>query len=412
MSRAFLIVLDSLGVGGAPDAPSFGDDGADTLGHIAERCAAGNADQPGVRAGALRIPLLASLGAGECCRVSTGRAPTGLEIEKWTQGCAGSAAEISTGKDSQSGHWEIAGSPVEFEWGYFPRTEPCFPPELIHSLCAAGGIGGVLGNKHASGTAIIAELGEKHLRTGKPICYTSADSVFQIAAHEEDFGLERLYRLCRIARELLNDYRVGRVIARPFIGDPASGFTRTANRRDYGVAPPPTTLLRRAQAAQREVVSVGKIGDLFSHDATGRELKGKDNDGVFDRMVEAAARLGDGGFLFANFVDFDTLYGHRRDVAGYAAALEAFDARLPELLDTLRSDDLVIVTGDHGCDPTWPGSDHTRECIPVLAFGPGVPRAPIGRRETFADIGATIAKHLKLPVGFGAPFQKRLAVGG
>jgi phosphopentomutase len=404
MSRAFIIVLDSLGVGGAPDAAGFGDEGSDTLGHIAEACAAGDADRGGLRAGPLDVPVLAGLGIGECCRVATRREPPGLERGLWTFGCAGSAAEISTGKDSQSGHWEMAGAPVEFEWKYFPKTQPCFPPALIAALCEAGGLDGVLGDKHASGTEIIAELGAAHLSTGKPICYTSADSVFQIAAHEEAFGLERLYALCKIARRLLDDARVGRVIARPFIGDPATGFTRTSNRRDYGVQPPPTTLLARASAAHREVVSVGKIGDLFCHEATGRELKAPDNQGVVDRMIEAAPRLADGGLLFANLVDFDTLYGHRRDVAGYAAALEAFDARLPELMAHMREDDLAIVTGDHGCDPTWPGSDHTRECIPILAFGPRIRRGSLGRRDTFADIGATVARHLHLPNSIGQAF--------
>src|SRR5690606_6131097 len=212
----------------------------------------------------------------------------------------------------QSGHWEIAGSPVSFEWGYFPKTEPCFPESLIEALCERGRLDGILGNRHASGTQIIAELGEEHVRTGKPICYTSADSVFQIAAHEEAFGLERLYALCEISRGLLDPLRVGRVIARPFIGANAQEFRRTSHRRDYGVPPPDTTLLHRARASGRDVVSVGKIGDLFCHRATGRELKGADNDEVFDRMLDGARHLGDGGLLFANFVDFDTVYGHRR----------------------------------------------------------------------------------------------------
>jgi phosphopentomutase len=404
MSRALLLVLDSLGVGGAPDAAAFGDAGADTLGHIAERCADGDADRAGVRGGELHAPHLVSLGIGEACRAATGRVPRGLEIRRWNRGYAGSAAEVSTGKDSQSGHWEIAGTPVEFEWGYFPQTEPCFPPELISALCERGGLDGILGNRHASGTEIIAELGEQHVRTGQPICYTSADSVFQIAAHEEHFGLQRLYGLCAIARELCDPLRIGRVIARPFIGEKAP-YQRTANRRDYGVMPPHATLLRRARAANREVVSIGKIGDLFCHDATGRELKTHDNGEVFDSTVEATRRLADGGLLLANFVDFDTLYGHRRDVAGYAAALEAFDARLPELLGVLREDDLAIITGDHGCDPTWRGTDHTRECIPVLAFGPHLSCRSLGRRDTFADIGATLAAHLRLPPsGHGSSF--------
>ena len=404
MSRAFILVLDSLGVGGAPDAEHYGDAGADTLGHIAEQCARGDADRAGQRQGVLRVPALASLGAGEACRAATDRVPPGLELTQWISGNAGCAAEQSRGKDSQTGHWEIAGVPVEFEWGYFPHTEPCFPPALIEALCKLGGIDGVLGQRHASGTQIIDELGAEHLRTGRPICYTSGDSVFQIAAHEEHFGLQRLYRLCEVARELVNPLRVGRVIARPFVGTARSGFQRTRNRHDYGVPPPAHTLLQCATDAGRDVVSVGKIGDLFCHTATGREFKAGDNARVFDDVIDGARHLGDGGLLMANFVDFDTLYGHRRDVAGYAAALEAFDQRLPEFLGALRSGDLVTITGDHGCDPTWSGSDHTRECVPLLAFGPEMARSALGRRDSFADIGAGVAEHLHLPAGFRRPF--------
>lgn len=398
MTRAFIIVLDSLGVGGAPDAKSFGDEGSDTLGHIAQRCATGDADRSGLRHGKLHLPNLATLGLGECCRVATGLQPPGLPIEAWRQGRAGAAAEVSTGKDSQSGHWEIAGTPVSFEWGYFPKTQPCFPQRLIDELCERSGVEGILGNKHASGTDIIEELGDEHVRTGRPICYTSADSVFQIAAHEETFGLQRLYETCEIARELLADLRIGRVIARPFTTT-GGGYRRTANRRDYGVPPPFPTLLHWARDDGREVVSVGKIGDLFCHSATGRELKGKDNAAVFDQAVDAAGHLGDGGLMLVNLVDFDTLYGHRRDVAGYAAALEEFDARLPEFMVELGDGDLAIITGDHGCDPTWVGSDHTRECVPVLAFGPNFSTGTLGRRNSFADMGATVAEHLRLPRG-------------
>ncbi|HEY3521502.1 MAG TPA: phosphopentomutase [Rhodanobacteraceae bacterium] len=404
MTRAIIIVLDSLGVGGAPDAERFGDSGADTLGHIALRCARGAADRAGVRHGGLNVPFLASLGLGEACRCATGRAPPGLETRRWNRGRAGAAAETSPGKDSQTGHWEIAGAPMREDWGYFPREQPCFPRQLIDALCERAQLPGLLGNRHASGTQIIEELGEEHLRTGKPICYTSADSVFQVAAHEDRFGLQRLYRVCETARELLDGFRIGRVIARPFTGSAQTGFTRTPRRHDYGVPPPRGTLLQRAARAGREMVSVGKIGDLFCHDETGLELHGEDNQRVFDRTVEAARRLADGGLLFSNLVDFDTLYGHRRDTCGYAAALEAFDERLPELLDALREGDLAIITGDHGCDPTWPGSDHTRECIPVLAFGPGIARGPLGMRDTFADIGAATAKHLHLPNEVGTGF--------
>jgi phosphopentomutase len=404
MSRAFVIVLDSLGVGGAPDAARYGDVGADTLGHIAQRCAEGDADRAGTRSGALRVPHLASLGLAETCRSATGAVPAGVHHDQWIAGLAGCAAEVSAGKDSQTGHWEIAGIETERDWGYFPDTVPCFPPDLIAEFCRRAQLPGVLGQRHASGTQIIAELGEEHLKTGKPICYTSADSVFQIAAHEEAFGLERLYHVCRVARALLNPLRIGRVIARPFTWRRAGEFQRTEHRRDFGVRPPRDTLLRRAQSAGRDVVSVGKIGDLFCHDATGSERKGGGNDRVFDEMLEGTRALGDGGLLFANFVDFDSLYGHRRDVAGYAAALEAFDARLPEFESELRDGDLVVITGDHGCDPTWPGSDHTRECIPVLAFGPHVARGRLGRRASFRDIGASVARHLGLEGQPGVAF--------
>jgi phosphopentomutase len=393
--RAILIVLDSVGVGGAPDAVKYGDAGADTIGHIADACAAGRADKRGVREGPLFMPYLTSFGLGEACRAATGRVPRGLECDT-LRGVSGCAAEVSTGKDSQSGHWEIAGAPVTFEWGYFPDTQPCFPPELIEELCRRAELPGILGDRHASGTQIIDELGDEHVRTGKPICYSSGDSVFQIAAHEERFGLERLYRVCEIARELVDPLRIGRVIARPFIG--ASGrYQRTGNRHDYGVPPPAPTLLDRAQRAQRHVVSVGKIGDLFCHQATGQEVTAHSNAAVFDSMLASMEALDHGGFLFVNLVDFDTLYGHRRDCTGYAAALEAFDRRLPELTRSLRAHDLVIVTGDHGCDPTWRGTDHTRECVPVIGFGPAVQEVgPLGRLQTFSEIGQMVARHLRL----------------
>jgi phosphopentomutase len=404
MSRAFVIVLDSLGVGGAPDAQRYGDSGADTLGHIARRCADGDADRAGIRSGPLRTPHLASLGLAEACRSATGAEPAGFDAQAWHTGMAGCAAEVSTGKDSQTGHWEIAGVETLEDWGYFPKSEPCFPAPLIDMLCRRARLPGVLGQRHASGTQIIAELGKQHLNTGKPICYTSADSVFQIAAHEEKFGLERLYAACRVARRLLDPLRIGRVIARPFVGRDADDFRRTGHRRDFGVPPPAETLLRRAMQAGRDVVSIGKIGDLFCHDATGDERKGGRNEQVFEEMLDGAQGLADGGLLFANFVDFDTLYGHRREVPGYAAALEAFDERLPEFQHELLKDDLVVITGDHGCDPTWPGSDHTRECVPVLAFGPRIRRGQLGRRASFCDIGASVARHLRLEGQRGLAF--------
>jgi phosphopentomutase len=398
VSRALLIVLDSVGIGGAPDAARFGDEGADTVGHIAEAAARGEADRAGLRSGPLRLPNLVALGLGEACRIASGRTPPGLEGAA-SAGRWGAAQEISSGKDTPSGHWELAGAPVLFDWGYFPRTIPTFPPELTEALLERGGLPGILGDRHASGTAIIAELGEEHVRTGKPICYTSADSVFQIAAHEQAFGLERLYALCRLARELVDPLGIGRVIARPFTGADAASFVRTANRRDYATPPPSPTLLKRASDAGREVVSVGKIGDIFAHDGTGREVKAEGNAPLLDATLSVFSGLADGGLVAANLIDFDTLFGHRRDVAGYAAALEAFDARVPEIQAALRPGDLCVVTADHGCDPTWRGADHTRERVSVLAFGPGVGAGSLGLRESFADVGASLGVHLGLGPG-------------
>lgn len=391
--RALILVMDSVGIGAAPDAMNYGDEGADTVGHIAEACMAGGAEGP-EREGPLRLPNLVALGLGEACRLATGRVPPGLDGLTQHARC-GCASEVSRGKDTPSGHWEIAGVPVTFDWGYFPKSAPCFPRELVQKLCAEAGLPGILGNCHASGTDIIAELGERHMRSGEPICYTSADSVFQIAAHEETFELERLYEACTIARRLVDPLNIGRVIARPFVGTSARDFERTAHRRDYSVPPPEQTLLDLAESEARDIVTIGKIDDIFAHRGTGRNLRGHGNDALFNATLEGLDGLADGGLLFANFIDFDTKYGHRRDVTGYAAALEAFDARLPELLGRLRSDDLLIITADHGCDPTWSGTDHTREQVPILSWTSL--STPIGGRAGFADIGASVAKHLDLP---------------
>ncbi len=392
--RALILVMDSVGIGAAPDAARYGDEGADTVGHIAEACIAGAADNAS-REGPLRVPNLVALGLGKACLLATGRTPAGLEGRTGTSQ-SGCASEISKGKDTPSGHWEIAGVPVPFDWGYFPKCIPCFPHDLVQRLCAEAGLPGILGNRHASGTQIIAELGERHMQSGEPICYTSADSVFQIAAHEDSFGLERLYEVCLTARRLVDPLNIGRVIARPFVGDPSTGFRRTGHRRDFSVPPPEPTILDIAESDHRDIVSIGKIDDIFAHRGTGRNKRGDGNDALFDATLDGLDGLAEGGLLFANFVDFDTTYGHRRDVAGYAAALEGFDARLPQLLDRLRSDDLLIITADHGCDPTWGGTDHTREQVPVLLAN--AKRAyRIGRRTGFADIGATVARHLELP---------------
>ena len=390
MTRAVLIVLDSFGIGGAEDAEAFGDAGADTFGHILDAATRGEADRPGLRSGPLRLPHLERLGLMHAAGRPTGEEPAGL----W-----GRAAEISRGKDTPSGHWEIAGVPVLFDWGYFPRNVPCFPPELINEIVDDTGIPGILGDRHASGTEIIEALGEESIRTGRPIVYTSSDSVLQVAAHETHFGLDRLYALCEAARRHVDPLNIGRVIARPFVGETADSFRRTANRRDYSVPPPEATVLDRAVAAGRRVIGIGKIGDIFAHQGISEVRKGDGNMALFDAMLGAVRDAADGDLVFANFVDFDMIYGHRRDVPGYAAALEAFDRRLPELGAILHPGDLVILTADHGCDPTWPGSDHTREEVPVLCFGPGLAPRAIGRRPSFSDIGESVAAHLSLAPG-------------
>ncbi|MDO9417850.1 phosphopentomutase [Pararhizobium sp.] len=399
MARVFLFVLDSFGIGGAPDAADFGDAGANTLGHIAEFCAAGAADRAGVRQGQLALPNMASLGLLNAAQMACGAMPVGMQRPERVFGLHGAASEVSRGKDTPSGHWEIAGTPVRFDWGYFPTDGDAFPPELVEAICREGDVPGILGNCHASGTEIISRYGEEHMRSGRPICYTSTDSVFQIAAHEESFGLERLLELCQTVRRLLNDYNIGRVIARPFIGRHAADFTRTGNRRDYSVLPPEPTLLDRLAAATRTVHAVGKIADIFAHQGIGTTTKANGNEALFDATLSVMDKTKDGELVFTNFVDFDMLYGHRRDVPGYAAALEAFDRRLPDVDRKLQRGDMVILTADHGCDPTWRGTDHTRERIPILAFGPNVRARSVGVRDTFADIGESIAQHLGIAPG-------------
>jgi phosphopentomutase len=398
VGRAILIVLDSVGCGGAEDAKAYGDEGADTLGRIAEACADGRGNREGLRRGPLRLPRLEALGLGHAMKASSGRAPPGFALAE-PRGQWGYGIETSRGKDTPSGHWELAGTPVDFDWGYFPETIPAFPEALTAALIAEGGLPGILANRHASGTAIIEEFGEEHLRTLKPICYTSADSVLQIAAHEEAFGLERLYDLCRIARRLCDLLKIGRVIARPFVGQRPKDFIRTAHRKDFAVPPPDGNLLQRAARGGRAVVSIGKIGDIFAHRDTGAERKGKSNDGNVDLLIEALSATEEGGFIFVNLVDFDTEWGHRRDVAGYAACLEAFDRRLGAIEAAMRPGDFCVITADHGNDPTFTGFDHTREHVPILAFGAGSSAGPIGARSSLADVAETIARKLGLPRG-------------
>jgi phosphopentomutase len=389
--------MDSVGIGGAADAEKFGDEGADTLGHIATACAAGNADVPGGRSGPLAIPVMNGLGIARAAEASTGTHPAGIERIEKPQAIWAYASELSKGKDTQSGHWELAGLPVPFQWGYFPDTEPSFPPDLTEALIREAKLPGILGNKHASGTDVIGEFGEEHIRTGKPICYTSADSVLQICAHEEHFGLERLYEVCRIGRKLCDPLRIGRVIARPFTGETRATFKRTGNRKDIAIPPPGETLLDLAASRGRQVFGVGKISDIFTGRGVTKVMKAPDNEAQFAATLKAIGEAKDGDLVFTNFIDFDQLFGHRRDVAGYAACLEEFDRRLPELIALLRPGDLVVLTADHGNDPTFRGTDHTRENIPVMAFGPGIEGRYAGHLRTYADVAQTIAAHLALP---------------
>lgn len=380
MARAFLIVMDSVGIGGAPDAGAYfngsvPDTGANTVAHIAA-------------ARGLRLPVLDGLGLGAAVRLASGVAVPGLGAEP--TGRWGAATEVSRGKDTPSGHWELAGVPVPWDWAYFPNETPAFPSDLVAAVCAAAGTAGILGNCHASGTEIIDRLGAEHLRTGWPICYTSADSVFQIAAHEESFGLDRLIALCQAVAPRLHAMKVGRVIARPFTGTPGR-FVRTANRRDFAIAPPAPTLLDWVQEAGRMTHAVGKIGDIFSMRGVGQLHKGKSDADLFEHVLRLVDAAEDGSLTFANFVEFDSLYGHRRDPEGYGRALEWFDGRVGALLPRLRPGDLAIFTADHGNDPTWSGTDHTRERVPVLVQGAGA--GPLGL-VAFTDIAATIAAHL------------------
>ena len=385
MARAFLVVIDSVGIGGAPDADQFfngalPDTGANTFGHIAQAQAA--AGTP------LTIDALNQMGIGAALTLASGIV---LPDPVTPMGAWGAATEKSIGKDTPSGHWELAGVPVPWDWHIFPNTDPAFPPEITQAICDAAGTDGILANRYASGTEVIDDEGPEHMKTGWPICYTSVDSVLQIAAHEETFGREKLLKLCEDIAPMLHKMKLGRVIARPFVGDPETGFERTEYRRDFAIAPPSDTICDMAHAAGVHVQAIGKIGDIFSMRGIDAASKGRDDSLMVD-LHAAVADAADNTFVFTNFVEFDSLYGHRRDVAGYARHLEWFSAELSQLLAQLRDDDLLIVTADHGNDPTWSGTDHTRERVPVLAHGIGT-RA-LGHLA-FGDVGATIADHLQ-----------------
>lgn len=396
MTKAIILMMDSFGVGGAKDAAAFDDEGANTFLHIAENYPY------------FSVPNLQALGLQEAGVIASGKkAP--LENGKVLLSLPakyGCMEEISAGKDTISGHWEMAGVPVKKDFGHFKLDYPSFPAELIEKICKRAGIEGILGNKAASGTVIIQELGEEHIKTLKPIFYTSADSNLQIAAHEEIFGLDRLYKLCEIAFDEVKPYNIGRVIARPFVGDKAGEFVRTKNRHDYALTPFAPTVLDKAAEKGLSVTAIGKIRDIYAGSGVTRAVKASGLKELWDVTLAEIKRMGDkDGIVFTNFVDFDMEWGHRRNVNGYAEGLMYFDSRLPEIADVLDDDDIVFITADHGCDPTYKGTDHTRECVPVIMFGKKVKAENIGRRLTYADIAATIAEKFGLkPFEIGKSF--------
>ena len=401
MARAIIMVIDGFGIGQAPDADKFGDIGANSFANLSDRYF----EETGNK---IDLPQLSRLGLVEACQKASGRT---LNCEHYpaTKGAYGYAAEISTGKDTPSGHWEMAGVPVMFDWGYFDNKETSFDDDLVNKVNQATGLNGVLGNCHASGTEIIARLGEEHIKTGLPICYTSADSVFQVAAHEEHFGLENLYKYCQQVRALLDDMNIGRVIARPFIGDNAENFSRTGNRRDYSVLPPAKTVLDKLTERGGNVISVGKIADIFAHQGVTEKTKATGIDALVDATIEHIKTAKDNSLIFTNLVNFDQDFGHRRDPVGYAKALEAFDARLEEVYNVMKDDDILFLTSDHGCDPTWPGSDHTREYVPMLAYHHKMNSIDLAERKTFADLGQTIAELFDLEkMAYGTSFLQKL----
>lgn len=388
--RAIILIMDSFGIGATPDAIRFGDSGSSTIGHIAQWCAEGRADTED-RSGPLKIPNLERLGIGLAAHLASGDMPAGLNPAPAIIGSWAAARELSSGKDTPSGHWELAGVPVTSDWGYFEKKTDTFPPSLLENLVRRFDLPGWLGNCHASGTTIIADMGEEHMRTGKPIFYTSSDSVFQIACHEETFGLQRLYDLCEIAFEEVRPYNICRVIARPFVGANAATFKRTGNRHDLAVKPPAPTVLKKLADAGGSVVAIGKIADIYAHIGITRSVKASGPDALWDATLQAMKDTGTRSIIMTNFVDFDQTWGHRRDVAGYALGLEEFDRKLPDLMAQLHQDDVLILSADHGCDPTWQGSDHTREHVPVLVYGRRIQPVNEGIRDTFADVGQSLA---------------------
>ena len=393
--RIIILMMDSFGIGAAADAAKYNNTGVDTLGHIAKTCPD------------LQIPNLGGLGLFKAYKASTGKDLPLATAEASTLPPSkyGYMSEISLDKDTTSGHWELMGAPVLKPWGHFKPDYPSFPQELIEKIVSESKIPGILGNLAASGTEIIQVHGEEHIKSGKPIFYTSADSNIQIAAHEKYFGLEKLYNLCEIAFKHAVPYNIARIIARPFIGEKKGEFTRTKNRHDYSVKPLMTTVLDKNCAAGNKVIGIGKIRDIFAAQGISEHHPASGLEEIWNTTLNQVKTAPDNSIIFPNFVDFDMLWGHRRDAKGYAQGLEYFDSRLPELFALLREDDLVFITADHGNDPTAQGTDHTRENVPILMFGKKVKPQDIGHRQTFADLGQTIAERLELsPMEYGKSF--------
>lgn len=398
MKRIFLMILDSFGIGSSVDAFKFNDVGSDTFGHIAEKCFFNEANIG--RKGCLYIPNLVKLGIVKSYQSSTGKHPLGFTQEDNNIIASyGYASEISSGKDTTSGHWEIAGSPFLQDWYYFKDFKNSFPSFLINKIIEKLKLPGIIGNCHASGTEIIKELGEEHIKTGKPIFYTSLDSVFQIACHEIKFGLSNLYKICQTVRLILDkyDYKVARVIARPFVGTNKLNFIRTGNRRDFSMKPISITFMEKLiQEKKGKVIGIGKISDIYAGIGISKSIKSTGLRELCDNTIHEMKIAKNNTVVFTNFVDFDSIWGHRRDVSGYAKGLEFFDKKLSNIIDLVRDQDLLILTADHGCDPTWKGTDHTRENIPILIYSPIKKARFLGHRNTFSDIGQTIAKYFSL----------------
>lgn len=395
MKRAIVMVLDSLGIGATRDAHWYADAGSNTLLHIAQACAEGKAEAN--RHGPLRLPNLNQLGLGLACEASGETFPPGLDKATGLIGAYGYAEELSVSKDAPTGHWELAGVPVMFDWGRFPEASESFPPALVAELCDAVGLQGILGNCHANGMDIIRRLGEEHMRSGKPICFTSGESVFQIAAHETYFGLERLHEVCLAAREICDRYHIARVIAQPFVGENASEFMRTRNRHEYTALPPEPTVLDKLLESGGQVYAVGKVNEHFSKRGISKSFNAESDDALLDTTLAAIKEARENTLIMSDFADFGSENGVTKDLADYASALEAIDRRLPEVMSALDEDDLLIVTADHGCDPTWEKHGYTREHIPVLMYGKPVSPGNLGHLTSFADVGQTLAGYFNLP---------------